>query len=191
MHFGSIKQCSIIFISNINTSSLSRSTCRLVFKKNASDFSNSHPETHSFLFQTLMSFSILSMLSNSRVFFEAMVARLINNTIIEKIEEMQSTYSIKPLATWKVYTICKEIMKPRHKREMRTFPLNGWFDELTPRTAYCFRTVWKIFIFISKTNSFWVKYLTIKITIDPKFNKITTNLDLLNLLEFMWIFWTN
>lgn len=71
-----------------------------------------------------MSFSILSMLSNSVVFLKTMAARQTNIMILAEVAQMQFTYSMKSLATWKMYTKCETITHSNNKNPNTILLLN-------------------------------------------------------------------
>lgn len=103
-----------------------------------------------------MIFSMLSMLLNSEVFRKTVAAKQTNIIMSPELTEIQFTYSMNSLATWKMVTSCAAMLHPNNKKPKTSF----FFDEsnllvcvgalLMPRSAYCFRTVRKISIFCSR-----------------------------------------
>lgn len=98
-----------------------------------------------------INFSILSMLSKKVFFRQTMAAKQTNIILVAKIEHVQFTYSIKPLATWKMYTNCEANKHPNSRKPWKTRFSAGyfwfdWFVELMPRISYCLWIVWKILI---------------------------------------------
>lgn len=87
-----------------------------------------------------MSFSIFSMHSNIIVFLRTMDAKAANIIIVPDVVQMHSTYSIKPLGTRKMYTICDakahvNNVNPKSIRLPNTYFWIVWGDELIPKVA--------------------------------------------------------
>lgn len=99
-----------------------------------------------------MIFSKLLMFSNSMVLLKTAAAKHTNIKILAAVVQMHSIYSMKLLATWIMFTKRITTEHPNNKKPKIILLLNksklvDWCDELMPKIAYCFRTVWKIFIF--------------------------------------------
>lgn len=141
MDFGSITSCNAIFTTIIKTISLNCSTCWLVFKKNCVDLERLHPEidtdfgrrlkllfgheitgsTNSKPFLLVsMSFSMLSMVSNSSVLLKTTVKKQTNMMTVADSEQTHSTYSMNSLATNRMYMEWKAMHNPNIEKTMNT-----------------------------------------------------------------------
>lgn len=98
-----------------------------------------------------MIFPIFSMHSNTWALWKTMDEKVTIIIIVAPVSPMHTVYSVKPLATQKMYTNSELMRNPNRQNTNNTLMLNAYFwphccAEVMPKIAYCFWILRNIFI---------------------------------------------